>query len=84
MADSSELKVSSAILKDAGISDRKVAYRAIKSLEKAGELTADRHSGRRTVIKLITHPSTKLDMISATWEMVLSEIGGIIGWCPAQ
>jgi hypothetical protein len=66
MTNSTELKVSSAILKDAGISDRKVAYRAIKSLEKAGELTADRHSGRCTVIKLITHPSTKLDMISAT------------------
>ena len=66
MINSSELKVSSAILKDAGISDRKVAYRAIASLEEAGELTADRHPGRRVVIKLLTHPSNKLDIISAT------------------
>jgi hypothetical protein len=66
MANSSELKVSSAILKDAGIVDRKVAYRAIASLEKAGELTADRHSGRRVVLKLLTHPSKKLGSFSKT------------------
>jgi hypothetical protein len=66
MAKSLELKVSSAILKDAGIVDRKVAYRAIASLEKAGELTADRHSGRRVVLKLLTHPSKKLGSFSKT------------------
>ena len=66
MTNLTELKVGSAILEDAGISDRKVAYRAIATLEKAGELVADRHSGRRVVIKLLTHPSNRLDMISNT------------------
>jgi hypothetical protein len=66
MINSSELKVGSAILKDAGIIDRKVVYRAIVSLEKSGELTADRQAGRRVAIKLLTHPSNKLDIVSAT------------------
>ena len=54
MAKTSELKLGSAILKDAGIADRKAAYRAVEALEKTGKLSAVRHPGRRVVVRLLT------------------------------
>ena len=49
---SNEVTVSGAVLRDAGIADRKTAYRAIKRLEASGALSVSRKPGRRPVIRL--------------------------------
>lgn len=49
---SNEVTVSGAVLRDAGIADRKAAYRAIKRLEASGALSVSRKPGRRPVIRL--------------------------------
>ena len=57
MRQSSELKVTADLLRDAGISDRKAAYRAVDALEASGALTARRHQGRHPVVLLLTRPT---------------------------
>lgn len=52
MQHSNEVKVSADVLCDANITERKAAYRAIKSLEARGSLTASRKPGRRPVVRL--------------------------------
>jgi hypothetical protein len=52
-----ELKISADILRNAGIPERKSAYRALRSLEISGAIIADRKSGRRPRVRLIRHPS---------------------------
>ena len=52
MQRSSEIKVTADVLRDAGITDRKAAYRAIKRLEVSGSLSVSRKPGRRPVIRL--------------------------------
>ena len=52
MQHSNEVRVSAAVLRDAGIADRKAAYRAIKRLEASGALSVSRKPGRRPVIRL--------------------------------
>lgn len=52
MQRSNEIKVTSDVLCDAGIVDRKVAYRAINRLEDSGSLTVSRKRGRRPIIRL--------------------------------
>ena len=49
---SNEVTVSGAVLRDAGIADRKAAYRAIKRLEASGALSVYRKPGRWPVIRL--------------------------------
>ena len=53
MRQSIELKVSSDILGDAGITNRKTAYRAIAQLEDNGSLSVSRKRGRRPIVRLI-------------------------------
>ena len=53
MQRSSEIKVTADVLRDAGITDRKAAYRAIKRLEVSGSLSVSRKPGRRPVIRLL-------------------------------
>lgn len=52
MQHSNEVKVSADVLRDANITERKAAYRAIKSLEARGSLTVSRKPGRRPVVRL--------------------------------
>ena len=52
MQHSNEVRVSAAVLRDAGISDRKAAYRALTRLEASGALSVSRKPGRRPVIRL--------------------------------
>lgn len=56
MQQSTELKITSGILRDAGISNRKAAYRALGALEINGSLTLQRHRGRRPVVHLTARP----------------------------
>jgi len=58
MQNSRELKVTADILRDAGISGRKAAYRAVEALEASGALTAQRHQGRRPIVLLRSWRST--------------------------
>ena len=53
MQHSSEIKVTADVLRDAGITDRKAAYRAIKRLEASRSLSVSRKPGRRPVIRLL-------------------------------
>jgi hypothetical protein len=53
MQRSSEIRVTADVLRDAGITDRKAAYRAIKRLEVSGSLSVSRKPGRRPVIRLL-------------------------------
>ena len=58
MQRSSEIKVTADVLRDAGITDRKAAYRAIKRLEVSGSVLVSRKPGRRPVTRLAqTHKS---------------------------
>jgi len=50
MRRSNEVRVNADVLRDAGISDRKTAYRAIERLEESGALTVSRKRGRRPVV----------------------------------
>jgi Uri superfamily endonuclease len=50
MRHSNEVRVSADVLRDAGISDRKTAYRALERLEASGAITVSRKRGRRPVI----------------------------------
>ena len=50
MRRSNEVRLSTDVLRDAGIADRKTAYRAIERLEASGALTVARKRGRRPVI----------------------------------
>ena len=52
MQRSSEIKVTADVLRDAGITDRKAAYRAIKRLEVSGSVLVSRKPGRRPVTRL--------------------------------
>ena len=52
MQRSSEVKVTSDVLRDAGIVDRKAAYRAVNRLEASGSLTVSRKRGRLPVVRL--------------------------------
>ena len=52
MRRSNEIKVTADVLRDAGIADRKAAYRAMKKLEVSGSLSVSRKPGRRPVIRL--------------------------------
>ena len=57
MQKSADLKVTAAILSDAGITDRKVAYRALEALEGNGAISAKRAPGRRPVVRLLCRGS---------------------------
>ena len=58
MQHSSEIRVTADVLRDAGITDRKAAYRAIKRLEVSGSVLVSRKPGRRPVTRLAqTHKS---------------------------
>ncbi len=50
MQRSTELIVTGDVLRDAGIVDRKAAYRALKRLEVSGTLTVTRKRGRRPLV----------------------------------
>jgi hypothetical protein len=52
MRRSNEIKVTADVLRDAGITDRKAACRAMKKLEISGSLSVSRKPGRRPVIRL--------------------------------
>ena len=54
-----ELKITEGILKDAGISDRKVLYRALNYLEKTKAIATQRHRGRRPIVQLLAKPKGK-------------------------
>ena len=56
MRKTNEFKITNGILRDAGIMDRKTAYRAVNRLEAAGTIAATRKRGARTVIRLISLP----------------------------
>ena len=58
MKQSAEIKVTADILKDAGITDRKVAYRALDALEDSGSISLQRHKGRRPMAKLLVKLSS--------------------------
>lgn len=47
-----EIPLTADILRDAGVTDRKVAYRAIQRLEAGGSLTVQRKRGQRAVVYL--------------------------------
>ena len=51
MQRSTELRVTGDVLRDAGIVDRKVAYRALQRLERSGTLTVTRKRGRRPLVR---------------------------------
>jgi hypothetical protein len=52
MQRSSEIKVTADVLRDAGITDRKASYRAIKRLEVSGSVSVSRKPGRRPIVRL--------------------------------
>jgi len=47
-----EIHLTDDILRDAGVTDRKVAYRAIQRLEAGGSLTVQRKRGQRAIVYL--------------------------------
>ncbi|MDG2204093.1 MAG: hypothetical protein P8M79_02440 [Alphaproteobacteria bacterium] len=47
-----EIQLTADILRDAGIADRKVAYRAMKRLEAGGSIAVRRKRGRRALVCL--------------------------------
>jgi hypothetical protein len=47
-----ELHLTADILRDAGISDRKITYRAVKKLEDGGSITVQRKRGQRAIVYL--------------------------------
>ena len=51
MQRSTELTVTGDVLRDAGIVDRKAAYRSLKRLEVSGTLTVTRKRGRRPLVR---------------------------------
>jgi hypothetical protein len=51
-----EIKVTADVLRDAGIMDRKAAYRAIKRLEASGSVSVSRKPGRRPIVRLAQTP----------------------------
>ncbi len=51
MRRSNELRVTSDVLRDAGIVDRKTAYRALKRLEASSTLNVLRRRGRRPLVR---------------------------------
>ena len=53
MLRSDAMKVTADILRDAGIEDRKTAYRAIDKLEASGALLVRRKRGRRPIVRLV-------------------------------
>ena len=57
MQHSAELKVTAAILSDAGIPNRKMAYRALKALEASGAISVKRARGRHPVVRLLSQKS---------------------------
>ena len=59
MKQSLEIKVTAVILRGAGITDRKVAYRALDMLEANGSISLQRHRGRRPIAKLLVKPDSK-------------------------
>jgi hypothetical protein len=59
MRQTAEIKVTADILKDAGITDRKAAYRAQDALEADGSISLQRHKGRRPIAKLLVKPDSK-------------------------
>jgi hypothetical protein len=59
MRQSTEIKVTTEILKDAGIADRKAGYRALDALEADGSISLQRHRGRRPIAKLLVKPASK-------------------------
>jgi hypothetical protein len=63
MRQSAELKVTADILRDAGIDDRKAAYRALGALKANGSLALRRHRGRRPIVKLLAKPANKVGVI---------------------
>ncbi|SVE32929.1 uncharacterized protein METZ01_LOCUS485783 [marine metagenome] len=63
MQQSTEIKITAGIRRDAGISNRKAAYRAVAALEASGVLIAQRHRGRCPVIRLMTTPARKMGVI---------------------
>lgn len=52
MRRTADVKLSADLLRDAGITNRKTAYRAIERLETRGSLTVHRKRGRRPTIRL--------------------------------
>ncbi len=52
MQRAGEIKVTADVLRDAGITDRKAAYRAIKRLEASGSVSVSRKRGRRPIVRL--------------------------------
>mgnify|MGYP007072247243 CR=1 FL=1 len=52
MQTSTQIKVGTAVLKDAGISNRQAAYRAIRKLESAGSLAVHRKPGCKPTVAL--------------------------------
>ena len=54
-----EIKVTADVLRDAGIMDRKAAYRAIEKLEASRTLTVSRKRGRRPIIRLHDYSGTQ-------------------------
>ena len=63
MRQSAKLKVTGDILRDAGIGNRKAAYRAVCALEASGTLAVQRHRGRRSVVQLLANPTRKVGPI---------------------
>jgi hypothetical protein len=63
MRQSTELRVTADILRDAGIGGRKAAYRALGALEANGSLILRRHRGRRSVVQLTAKPARKKGVI---------------------
>ena len=59
MRQSLEIKVTADILQDAGITNRKVAYRALDTLEADGSVSLQRHKGRRPFASLLVKPDSK-------------------------
>jgi hypothetical protein len=59
MQKSAELKATTAILRDAGIAHRKVAYRALDALEANGSISLQRYKGRRPIVRLLGKPDSK-------------------------
>jgi hypothetical protein len=59
MQRSKEIKVTADILNDAGITNRKVVYRALGALEGNQSISLQRHKGRRPVAKLLVKPDSK-------------------------
>ena len=64
MGKTLRLKVSGDILSDAGIDDRKVAYRALRKLEAKGSITVTRRPGARPEVQLPDPPHSLPDPFS--------------------